>query len=121
VICNPAQVTKTTSSLTSKVRKTPCSLSSNDASTARQEALHTKDGTVQVTPSKTKPPAHQTDDPRSATDLEDSRLDTPRASHEISSDSSVASCLMNSDCDPNLLIDKVPGTMVCNIPSYRIS
>ena len=102
VVTLPAQAKKTTSSLTSKVRKTPCSLSSNDASTVLQEGLHTKDGTVQVTPSNSKPPAHQADDPRSATDLEDSRLDTPRAHHDISSVSSEACCVMKMDCEPIL-------------------
>jgi hypothetical protein len=117
-ICDPAQATKITSTLQSRVRKTTCDrLSSNVAKTEKQVESHTKDGRVQVTPSKTKPPAHQTDDPRSATDLENSRLDTPRASHEISIDSSsAASCLMNSDCAPQVLLASAQITLYRRSP-----
>ena len=98
---------KTTSPPESRAHKTTCDeLSSKTAMTEKQVESYAKDGRVQETPSKRKPPAHQADAPRSATDLEESRLDTPSASHEISSDSSSsASCLMNSDCTSQTLLN----------------
>ena len=94
---------ETTSIAVNEVDGNTCGqLQGSDTSACRQVHSPTKDAVLD-TPSKLVPLAQQSDEPRSATDWEESRLATPRSSQDIDKSTMSADCVVDDGVFSHML------------------